>query len=312
MSVLRNVARPMLASIFVAQGLETLRHPQEVAPLAEPVVRRIADKVPAVPAETEQAVRLNGAIQLAAGTMLGLGWLPRLSAVAIAGTLVPTTLAGHRFWEIEDPQERAQQRIHFLKNVTMLGGLLIAAADTAGSPSLSWRREHAARKASRNLSGITQAVSDAAAAVSDSARTAGGHLSGVSAAVSDSARTAGAHLSDAAASVSDSARAAGEQLPAVSRAAADTARTAAGQLTQVAADSARAAGGYLADAAQAAATSARAGGEQLPQLSRAAADSAAAAADEITQVAQVAADQVTQAAQAALSAGRRKVRQLAS
>lgn len=234
MSVLRNVARPMLASIFVVQGLETLRHPEQVAPLAEPVVRPLAARVPAVPAETEQAVRLNGAIQLAAGTMLGLGWLPRLSALAIAGTLVPTTLAGHRFWEIEDPQERAQQRIHFLKNLTMLGGLLIAAADTDGSPSLSWRRQHAARKASRNFSELAQALTDVAAAVSDSARTAGGHLSDAGAAVSDSARTAGSHLSDVAVSAAESARTAAGQLPQTSRDAADAVGTAAHQLAEAA------------------------------------------------------------------------------
>ena len=76
-----------------------------------------------------------------------MGWFPRLSAAVLAGTLVPTTLAGHRYWEIEDKQERAQQQIHFLKNLTMLGGLLIAAADTGGNPSLAWRRRHAARAA---------------------------------------------------------------------------------------------------------------------------------------------------------------------
>jgi uncharacterized membrane protein YphA (DoxX/SURF4 family) len=35
-----------------------------------------------------------------------MGWFPRLSAAVLAGTLVPTTLAGHRYWEIEDKQER--------------------------------------------------------------------------------------------------------------------------------------------------------------------------------------------------------------
>ena len=76
-----------------------------------------------------------------------MGWFPRLSAAVLGGTLVPTTLAGHRYWEIEDKQERAQQRIHFLKNLTMLGGLLIAAADTGGNPSLAWRSRPAARAA---------------------------------------------------------------------------------------------------------------------------------------------------------------------
>jgi putative oxidoreductase len=144
MTVLRVLARPMLASIFVIQGYSTLREPQRVAAAAEPVVRRLAERIPAVPAQTEQAVRLNGAVQLVAGSLLALGRLPRISALAIAATLVPTTVAGHRFWEAEQDGDRAQQRIQFLKNLAMFGGLLIAGADTAGQPSLAWRTRHAA------------------------------------------------------------------------------------------------------------------------------------------------------------------------
>jgi len=152
MTVVRAVARPMLASIFAIQGYDTMRHPERVAAKAEPVVRPLAERVPVVPDQPEEAVRLNGAIQFTAGSLLALGVWPRLSALAIAATLVPTTVAGHRFWEAEDEQERAQQRIHFLKNVAILGGLLIAAADTAGRPSLAWRGRHAARSARRDVS----------------------------------------------------------------------------------------------------------------------------------------------------------------
>ncbi len=151
MPVLRAIARPMLASIFVIQGYDTLRRPERVAARAEPVVRPLAERVSVVPNDTEQAVRISGAVQLVAGSLLALGWWPRLAATAIAATLVPTTLAGHRFWEAEDDQDRAQQRIHFLKNASMLGGLLIAAADTAGGPSLAWRSRYAARSARRDL-----------------------------------------------------------------------------------------------------------------------------------------------------------------
>jgi len=151
MPILRAVARPMLASIFAIQGYDTMRRPERVSPLAEPVVRPVADRVPAVPDKTEQAVRINGAVQFVAGSLLALGRWPRLSALALAATLVPTTLAGHRFWETEDKQERAQQQIHFLKNMSMLGGLLITAADTAGSPSLAWRGRHAAQSARRDM-----------------------------------------------------------------------------------------------------------------------------------------------------------------
>jgi putative oxidoreductase len=151
MALVRAVARPMLASIFILQGIETFRHPERVAARAEPVVRPLAERLSFVPGKTEEAVRLNGAVQATAGTMLALGWWPRLSALTLAATLVPTTLAGHRFWEAEDEQERRQQRIHFLKNVAMLGGLLIASADTAGSPSLAWRSRHAVQTGRREV-----------------------------------------------------------------------------------------------------------------------------------------------------------------
>src|SRR5215472_10032369 len=133
----RTVARPMLASIFIVQGLESLRHPEMVAPRAEPVVKRMSGMAPALPDDPEQAVRVNGAVQLAAGTMLGLGWFPRLAALALAGTLVPTTLAGHPYWDEEDDATRQQQCIHFLKNLSMMGGLVIAAGATDGNTSLA-------------------------------------------------------------------------------------------------------------------------------------------------------------------------------
>ena len=156
MTVLRAAARPMLASIFVIQGFDTMLHPERVAPRADPVVRPLAELLPGVAGQTEDAVRLNGAVQFTAGSLLALGIAPRLSALAIAATLVPTTVAGHRFWEVEDDKERAQQRIHFLKNLAIFGGLLIAAADTAGRPSLAWRSRHAVRSARRDVAIATR------------------------------------------------------------------------------------------------------------------------------------------------------------
>ncbi len=142
----------MVASIFIVQGFDTFRNPDKVAPAAEPVVAQLSARLSFVPAKTEQSVRLNGAVQVVAGSLLALGKFPRLSAAVLAATLVPTTAAGHRFWEAEDDATRKQQRIHFLKNCSMFGGLLIAAADTAGSPSLAWRSRHAAKTARREAS----------------------------------------------------------------------------------------------------------------------------------------------------------------
>jgi uncharacterized membrane protein YphA (DoxX/SURF4 family) len=185
MSVLRAVARPLLASIFVVQGYETLRHPELVVSRAEPVVRPLAERIGPVPDDPLQAVRINGAVQVAAGSLLALGWWPRLSALAIAATLVPTTAAGHRFWEAESEQERKQQRIHFLKNASILGGLLIAAADTGGRPSIAWRSQHAARAGRRSLkrTARTARVAGRAAKVSAKAGKASARASRASASI---------------------------------------------------------------------------------------------------------------------------------
>lgn len=158
MSLLRLVGRPMLASMFISGGLNSVREPEAVAPVADPVVRPVTERVPVVPDRTEDAVRLSGAVQVAAGFLLATGRVPRPAALAIAATLVPTTLAAHRFWEVEDPDDRAQQRIHFFKNLSMLGGLLIAADDTAGHPSLLWRSRHAAHDVRRDAHLVRRSI----------------------------------------------------------------------------------------------------------------------------------------------------------
>lgn len=142
----------MLASTFILQGYQTLRRPEQVAPAAEPVVQPMAGRLSFLTDDPEQAVRINGAVHLVAGSLLAAGKLPRLSALALAASMVPTTWAGHRFWEAEDEQERTQQKIHFLKNLTMMGGLLIAAADTGAKPSVVWRSRHALHEARHDVS----------------------------------------------------------------------------------------------------------------------------------------------------------------
>lgn len=163
MSLLRVLGRPMLASMFVAGGLDAVRNPQNVAPLAESVVRPVTDRVPALPDSTEDCVRLNGAVQVVGGLLLATGRMSRPAALALAVSLIPTTLAAHRFWEEEDSAQRAQQRIHFLKNLSMLGGLLIAADDTGAAPSLLWRSRHTARELRRDAHLVRRSVRAGAA-----------------------------------------------------------------------------------------------------------------------------------------------------
>ena len=104
--LVRRIARPLLASTFVFGGIDTLRNPQSRVAGARPVVEKVtaqADKqLPVqVPRDVEQWVKIDAAVKVGAGTLFSLGRLPRLSALTLAATIVPTTLAGHRFWEAE-------------------------------------------------------------------------------------------------------------------------------------------------------------------------------------------------------------------
>src|SRR3954452_17521651 len=150
--LVRRIARPLLASSFIYGGIDTLRNPQSRVPGAAPIVEQItevADKqLPVeVPRDVEQWVKIDAAVKVGAGSLFALGRVPRLSALALTASIVPPTLAGHRFWEHDDPKERFGQLSHFLKNLGLLGGLLIAAVDTEGKPSVGWRARRAARKA---------------------------------------------------------------------------------------------------------------------------------------------------------------------
>lgn len=141
---IRALARPMLASMFIAGGIDALRNPDGKAEMARDVTEPVKQQVPALEAlTTPDMVRINGAVQVAGGAALATGKLPRLSSAVLAASLVPTTLAGHRFWEETDPQAKANHRVHFLKNLGMLGGLMIASLDREGEPSAAWRAQHA-------------------------------------------------------------------------------------------------------------------------------------------------------------------------
>jgi putative oxidoreductase len=150
----------MMASMFVVGGINALKNTDAMAMKAKkvtdrvvPLVQRAMPTTP-VPSDPATLVRINALTQIGAAAALATGRAPRLSSAVLAATLVPTTVAGHAFWELGDPEARTAQKVQFFKNVSMFGGLLIAAVDTEGKPGLPWRTRHAvqtARKESRRL-----------------------------------------------------------------------------------------------------------------------------------------------------------------
>lgn len=128
----RAVARAMIGSTFVALGYDAFHKPGGRVDLAAGTLAAIRRAVP-LPQDDEVIVRANAAVQTVSGVLLALGVAPRLAAAAIAGSLVPTTVAGHAFWAIDDPVRRKQQRVQFHKNVALLGGLALVILDRSGS-----------------------------------------------------------------------------------------------------------------------------------------------------------------------------------
>lgn len=164
MTVSRLIARPMLASMFFVGGYNALRNASALGSKAAPVTAKVVPLaqrlVPAVPIPTDPVtlVRINAVAQLGAAAALATGHAPRTSALVLAASLVPTTVAGHQFWSESDKQQRSQQQLHFFKNVSMLGGLLLAGVDTDGKPGVAWRARRAARDARREAGHLTGAA----------------------------------------------------------------------------------------------------------------------------------------------------------
>ena len=131
---LRPLGRVLTGSTYVLLGFDALRAPGGRVDQAGPVLAGIRKVVP-LPADDELLVRVNAGVMVGAGALLAVGKFPRLSALALAGSLVPTTLAGHSYWKHEDPQARKAQRIQFHKNLAMIGGLLFIVLDQSQGDS---------------------------------------------------------------------------------------------------------------------------------------------------------------------------------
>ncbi|MGA8546401.1 MAG: DoxX family protein [Mycobacterium sp.] len=154
--LIRRIARPLLSAVFIGQGVETLRNPKVTVDATEPTMaalRTLPDPVGSkVPSDPETAARINAAVQVGGGLLLATGKMPRIASAALAFTVIPGSLGGHLFWTESDPERKAQKRRDLLTDLSLLGGLIIASADTAGKPSLGWRGRQAAGRISEALS----------------------------------------------------------------------------------------------------------------------------------------------------------------
>jgi uncharacterized membrane protein YphA (DoxX/SURF4 family) len=162
----------MLAATFIGRGVEALRSPKPAADAARPTLEglsKLPDPVGAnIPKNAETVARVNGAVQIGAGLLLATGRLPRFASATLALSVVPGSLGGHAFWNQTDPGRKADERRAFVADISLIGGLIIAAVDTEGKPSLGWRGRRAARKVSEAVAAALPAGAASTGALADS------------------------------------------------------------------------------------------------------------------------------------------------
>jgi uncharacterized membrane protein YphA (DoxX/SURF4 family) len=154
--LIRRIARPLLSAVFIGQGIDSLLNPKPAAEAAAPAVdglRALPDPVgSSIPSDPQTFAQINAAVQIGGGLLLAIGKAPRVASAALALTVLPANLGAHMFWSESDPQLKAQKRKDFLTDLSLVGGLIIASADTAGKPSLGWRGRRAAERLSERVS----------------------------------------------------------------------------------------------------------------------------------------------------------------
>ena len=138
------IGRILFGGFFLYSGINHLRKSREMGPYAE------SKGVP----KGELAVALSGIPLVIGGASLVSGVRPRLGAAAILGFLAGVSPVMHGFWRDEDPNERQNNMINFMKNAAPAGGALALmgvdepweASVPAGQRTLGKRLRKAARQ----------------------------------------------------------------------------------------------------------------------------------------------------------------------
>lgn len=157
MTLARVIARPLIASSFVFSGVDRLRNAGATAPQLKPVLAGVSKVVPSAAAVTsnEKLVgQVLGATQVGAALLLGIGRFSRVAAILLTVTATVNTMVDYRSADASSSEGKKARRTQLLKNLSLIGAVLLAAVDTNGRPGLAWRAGHLATGARKNANGF--------------------------------------------------------------------------------------------------------------------------------------------------------------
>jgi putative oxidoreductase len=108
------IGRILFGGYFLYNGINHLKNRRQMAPYAE------AKGVPT----PHLSVVASGIPLIIGGASLLLGVKPKFGAAAIVGFLAGVSPIMHDFWRNEDPKERQENMMNFMKNAALAGGAL--------------------------------------------------------------------------------------------------------------------------------------------------------------------------------------------
>ena len=153
--MIRSLARPLLASWFVYGGVRTALEPQKSAAAAEPVISPLLRET-GVDVPVETLVRAHGIATAATAAVLALSKSPRTAGIALTGLAAVTVATATPFWRMEEGAERDASLEQFMKNLSLLGGAMLAA--TAGHSAGHVKRAKARKVKSKAKSQAKKAA----------------------------------------------------------------------------------------------------------------------------------------------------------
>ena len=154
--MIRKIARPMLASVFIIDGAKTVMNPSSNKESAASVLEQVRAAVPRqyrsfLPQDPETAAQIVGGVKAGAGSLFAIGKLPRTAAALLTATSAASLVGRNAFWNTDDEDEKLRRRAGALTDLALTGGVLLASVDTAGKPDIKWRAQNAARVAKKNV-----------------------------------------------------------------------------------------------------------------------------------------------------------------
>lgn len=118
MDIIFIIGRILLGGFFLMMGVNHFKEKTSMVGYAKSKGIKSA----------EAAVTISGVFMVLGGLGIILGTFIQIAMGLLVLFLVPTSFIMHKFWKETDPQVRMSEQTNFMKNMAILGALLILIA----------------------------------------------------------------------------------------------------------------------------------------------------------------------------------------